>query len=111
MNWFEQITGFPEGEYAVTRDRLCVENGRLISEEAGISHAVGDLEFLALNELRERAQHVRVPGKLNLNLLEGDVRRLHCDSENSARVSRKNSFLSSSEILGLSIVSSIADFN
>ena len=100
MNWFEQITGFPEGEYAVTRDRLRVENGRLISEEAGVSHAVGDLEFLTLNELRERAQNIRVPGKLNLNLLEGDVRRLHCDSENAGAVFQVASQFNLLEMVG-----------
>ena len=83
MDWFERITGFREGDYAQTRARLRVENGRLLNEANGTSHAVGELELPSLAELRSRSAATPLPGRLTLGVIEGDVRALHADPANA----------------------------
>lgn len=80
MNWFQQITGFPESPYAETQARLRVENGRLMSEMGGPGHAIGKLELVALNTLRTRTRGISVPGRLRFGTMQGDVRRLHTEA-------------------------------
>lgn len=82
MDWFERITGFPEDTYEKTKSRLLVQDGRLLNERDGISHAVGDLEIPSLADLRTRTSGVSGSGSLRLGVLEGDVRRLHAAPEN-----------------------------
>lgn len=82
MDWFRYITGFQEGIYEETQARLRVENGRLLNERDGTSHAVGELELPSLSELRGRSSASPLPGRLTLGVLEGDVRKLHADPEN-----------------------------
>jgi hypothetical protein len=82
MDWFERITGFPEDSYKETRARLRVENARLLNERDGTSHAVGELELPSLGELRARTSGIPGCGALRLDILEGDVRKLHTDPEN-----------------------------
>ena len=45
MDWFEQLTGFRETEYANTRARLSVEGDRLQSLVNGKSYSIGELEL------------------------------------------------------------------
>jgi hypothetical protein len=82
MDWFRRITGFPEGIYEETKARLRVENGRLVNEKDGSSHAVGELELPSLAELRGRIAASPLPGRLTLGVIEGDVRALHAEPEN-----------------------------
>lgn len=82
MDWFERLTGFPEGDYAATQGRLSVVDGRLRSSATRRTYAVGTFELLSLSELRVRAQAAALPGRLKLSIAEGDVRRMHRLPEN-----------------------------
>jgi hypothetical protein len=73
MNWFEQITGFPEKRYSETQARLRVEDGRLLNEAGGPGHAVGTLELVSLDSLRAQVLGLKVPGHLTLSTVEADV--------------------------------------
>jgi len=77
MDWFEALTGFPEGDYAQTQARLSVVDGRLRSDATRRSYAVGTFELASLAELRARAKGVDLPGRLRLSIAEGDVRKMH----------------------------------
>ena len=78
MDWFEQLTGFREGPYDVTRAKLGVEGQRLRSLVNGKSWAIGELELVSLQTLRERTRAVGKPsGRLRLSLVQGDVRKMH----------------------------------
>jgi len=77
MDWFEQLTGFPETDYDSTRSQLAVEGNRLRSLVNGKSYRIGDLEVVSLHALRERAQSAGVPsGRLKVSVVTGDVRAL-----------------------------------
>jgi len=82
MDWFERVTGFPEEAYEATRSRLRMEDGRLLNETDGTSHAVGELELPSLADLRTRTSGISGSGLLRLGVLEGDVRRLHANPDN-----------------------------
>ena len=86
MTWFSRITGFAEGNYQDTQSRLRVVDGRLMPEGNGQSHAVGKLELISLATLRNRTSSVKVPGRLSLGVIEGNVRRLHAEPENQNAV-------------------------
>ncbi|WP_279593714.1 hypothetical protein [Methylobacterium sp. J-030] len=43
MDWFEALTGFPEGDYAETQRRLSVVDKRLRSDATRRSYGVGIL--------------------------------------------------------------------
>ena len=78
MTWFEHLTGFQETDYATTRSRLEVNGNRLRSRVNGKSYAIGELELLSLHDLRERVASGKcLNGRLQVNVVRGDVRRLH----------------------------------
>jgi hypothetical protein len=79
MNWFERLTGFRELSYQETKARLQIRDGRLTSDATDRSYGVGSLELVSLAELRKRTENVDLPGRLSLNVLEGDIRQLHAD--------------------------------
>lgn len=84
MNWFERLTGFCETEYAETRSRLAVDGTRLRSVVNGKSYAIGTLELVSLQTLRDRvAGGGALPGRLRVSLVRGDVRKMHQLPENS----------------------------
>ncbi len=85
MDWFENITGFTETSYEETRKRLSVEGGWLQSRVTGRKFAVGRLEVVSLQTLRERiASEYTPPGRLTVRNISGDVRRMHQSREFSA---------------------------
>lgn len=86
MSWFERLTGFPETQYRETQARLHVRNGRLYSDATDRSYSVGSLELVSLADLRKRAREVVVPGKLQLGIIEGNIRRLHTEPKNVGAV-------------------------
>lgn len=102
-NWFERITGFPEAGYTETRERLRVENGRLVPEGGGPGHAVGELELVSLNTLRDRARDLTIPGQLTLGTVEGNVRKMHVEPENAGAVFQVASQFNLLEMTGPSI--------
>jgi hypothetical protein len=83
MDWFEQLTGFPEGAYDETRARLKVEGGRLVSLVDGRSYGFGELTAPSLAELRDRAGlQARPPeGRLKISIATGDAGALHRRAE------------------------------
>jgi len=84
MDWFEQITGFKEAGYETTRSKLKVETGRLHSLVNGKSYGIGSLELVSLQTLRERAQSGGgLPGRLEVEIVRGDVRKLHLVPQNA----------------------------
>ena len=100
MSWFAQITGFPEGAYAQTQARLRVDNGRLAHEGGGPGHAVGEFELISLDALRAQVHDVTVPGHLTLDIVEGDVRRMHIEPENAGAVFQVASQFNLLEMVG-----------
>lgn len=100
MNWFEQITGFAEGSYSETQARLRVVDGRLQSETGGSGYAVGTLDFITLETLRERSREKHVLGNLSLGIIEGDVRQLHAAPENAQAVFQVASQFNLLEMVG-----------
>jgi hypothetical protein len=84
MDWFERITGFRETGYEAARGRLQVEGALLRSLVNGKTYSIGRLEVVSLQTLRERAQSgVALPGQLKVDVVRGDVRRLHQALENA----------------------------
>jgi hypothetical protein len=84
MDWFETLTGFRESGYAETRSKLEVQDGRLRSRINGASYAIGELELVSLQTLRERAKSGdKVSGRLKTSIVTGDVQRLHRSSEHA----------------------------
>jgi len=100
LSWFAQITGFPEGAYAQTQARLRVDNGRLAHEGGGPGHAVGEFELISLDALRAQVHDVTVPGHLTLDIVEGDVRRMHIEPENAGAVFQVASQFNLLEMVG-----------
>lgn len=79
MNWFEQLTGFPEEGYAQTQARFRVEGERLHSLVNDRSWHIGRLETPSLAALRVRA--AGVPPKhddgLRVRTVVADAHALH----------------------------------
>ena len=78
MNWFEQLTGFVEDDYATTQSRLRVEGDELVSTVNGKRYGIGELTMPTLGELRARVNPARGE-RSSLSVLVGDVGDLHAD--------------------------------
>lgn len=83
MNWFEQLTGFPETNYEATRAQLRVEGDRLHSLVNDRNWQIGRLETPSLAELRERAAPALAAtrGNLRVHNLAADAHVLHARPE------------------------------
>jgi hypothetical protein len=82
VDWFERLTGFKETSYDETRKRLVVEGEVLRSLVNGRGFAVGRLEGVSLQALRERVTSGDdLPGRLAVRNISGDVRQLHLTPE------------------------------
>lgn len=78
MDWFERLTGFRETSYDDTRRRLEVGGGRLRSSANGKSYSTGELELVSVQALRDRVDSAGdLPGRIRVQVVTGDVRRLH----------------------------------
>lgn len=83
MDWFTQITGFPEQNYEQTRTHLSVVDGKLLSTHSRRACDVGRLEIPSLHELRQRAAELPPASKpLKVSLCQGDVRAMHAALDN-----------------------------
>ena len=83
MEWFERLTGFAETSYNETRSRLVVEGQKLRSLVNGRSFAIGRLEVVALQELRERVSVRKAAGdvtKQRRAVVGGDGIVLRCSA-------------------------------
>jgi hypothetical protein len=84
MDWFEKLFGFPELDYAQTRQQFKMVDGKLHSRANGKSYGVGALELVSLKTLRERAHAEPGPaGHLKVSLVRGNVRAMHSAPENA----------------------------
>jgi hypothetical protein len=78
MDWFEKLTGFRESDYATTKARLELVNGKLRSRVNGKAYDIGKLELVRLADLRQRAQGAMGPPQPStFTILRGDVRAMH----------------------------------
>ena len=78
MDWFERLTGFIETDYASTRAKLKVRNGKLISLVNGMRYRTGLLELASLSDLRNQVGSFKAEsGRLRVSLISGDVREMH----------------------------------
>lgn len=100
MDWFERITGFPEGPYEETRAALSVVDGRLRCRQAGYSYGVGTLSLPSLAELRSQALVARLSGPSRLSIVQGDVRALHRAPENRGALFQVASQFNLLEMIG-----------
>jgi hypothetical protein len=101
MDWFERITGFPEGPYEETQAALSVVDGRLRRRGAGHSYGVGTLSLPSLAELRSQALVARLSGPSRLSIVQGDVRALHRAPENRGALFQVASQFNLLEMVGL----------
>jgi hypothetical protein len=84
MDWFERLTGFRETTYDETRAKLKIEGRQLRSIVNGRSYGIGELEMVPLQTLRDRANSAYIQrGQLKVELVNGDVRRMHHSPENA----------------------------
>ena len=82
MDWFERVTGFAEGDYAGTQERLAVDGEFLVSKVNGSRHRIGQLEVVTLQTLRARRARSRTElQRTSVHCLAGDARELHARPE------------------------------
>ena len=104
MDWFERLTGFREGPYAETLAKVKVDAERLHSQVNGKSYAIGRLELVSLETLRERARTVSGPfGQLIASVVTGDVRQMHRLPENAGALFQVASQFNALEMTGPSL--------
>ncbi|KQQ15540.1 hypothetical protein ASF59_14525 [Methylobacterium sp. Leaf121] len=100
MDWFERLTGFRETGYGETQARLRMIDGCLVHEGTGKTFAVGTLTLPSVAELRAAAAGVKRPGRLQLSIVEGDVRAMHRLRENSGALFQVASQFNMLEMVG-----------
>ena len=100
MDWFERLTGFREGGYAETQQRLSVFEEWLSNEQTGRAHGMGSLMLWSLAELRGAAEKVDRSGRLRLSIVQGDVRAMHRQPENSGALFQVASQFNMLEMMG-----------
>lgn len=77
------LMGFPERDFAETRTRLRVDDGRLFSDANSASYGVGVFSLPSLGDLRRESALKPIPvGRLSVSSISGDVRSLHRAVEN-----------------------------
>ena len=80
MDWFRRITGFAEGSYESTREKLAVEGQHLVSRVDGSRHGIGRFEMPTLRTLRQRVGAAALTGpRCTVLSIVGDSRQLHGD--------------------------------
>ena len=78
MNWFEELTGFKEADYASTRAQLAVDGTELVVRGSGRRYGIGELELVSLAELRDRvSRQPERDARLRVRSVSGDVRQMH----------------------------------
>lgn len=80
MDWFERLVGFRERTPDEVRECVSVRDGQLSSNANGQTFACGQLEIVALQDLRQRVAAVaKFAGHLQVSELVGDARALHIE--------------------------------
>lgn len=81
MDWFEELAGFEEADYASTHARLRFDGGQLVNERTGQRRSTGRLELPSLAELRAQAAELPLAGPTVRDSIIGDAGELHRDPE------------------------------
>lgn len=75
-DWFEELTGFVERDYASTQKQLIVEGDQLVSTANGKRYGIGSLRLEPLSELRGRIS-IPVGERTTVQCIAADVGELH----------------------------------
>lgn len=82
--WFEDLTGFAEESPDQVRANLHLTDTTITSKVNGRAMAYGRLETPSLGELRARVAQADYPrGRLTVEQVVGDAKRLHADESNA----------------------------
>ncbi len=100
MDWFERLTGFREGTYDDTLERLSLVGGRLSCDGSAGGRAVGTLTLPSVAELRAEASSATGRGRPRLSVVEGDVRTMHALPENRGALFQVASQFNMLEMVG-----------
>lgn len=103
MSWFRTLTGFEEGGYQDTKDRLEVRDGRLHSRANGRSFGIGTLELVSLDELRRRTVAPSGTAGLKVDFIQADARRLHRQRESAGALFQVASQFNLLEMVGYDV--------
>ena len=101
MDWFTRITGFNESTYATTRAQLEVHGSKLRSRTNGRSYGIGEFELPSLDDLRARvANGTGVQGRPRVQIVTGDVRKMHQAPEYAGALFQVASQFNALEMVG-----------
>jgi hypothetical protein len=104
MDWFENLTGFPEIGYASTQAQLEVKGNQLKSLVNGASYGIGRFDVASLQAIRERAQSSSAPkGQPKISVAIGDVRGMHRSPANEKALFQVASQFNMLEMSGPSV--------
>jgi hypothetical protein len=98
MDWFTSIT------YAATRARLEIHGSNLRSKVNGCSYGIGEFELASLDDLRARvAVGTGARGRPRVQIVTGDVRKMHQAPEYAGALFQVASQFNSLEMVGPSV--------
>lgn len=104
MDWFTRLTGFNESTYAATRAQLEVDGSTLRSKANGCSYGIGEFELASLDDLRARvAGGTGAEGRARVQIVTGDVRKMHQVPEYSGALFQVASQFNALEMVGPSV--------
>lgn len=103
-NWFSRLSGFIEGPYCTTQEKLEVEGRTLRSKVNGRGFCIGQFEMASLAGLRRRvAEGAGLAGPTRVSIVTGDVRKMHQSPEYAGALFQVASQFNALEMVGPSI--------
>ncbi len=100
MDWFYEITGFTEIDYATTKSLLSVNEGSLVSARNNRRSAVGKFTLSNLRDLRNSGIECNQEKPVHVSNIVADVRKLHSDPENEGALFQVASQVNMLEMIG-----------
>lgn len=111
MNWFHKLTGLEQESEANVRQHLSAGDGVLRSNANGSSYGYGNLEVIALRELRKRVSDLQCSEdteaslrKISVRETVANVQDLHKDTHNVNSIFQVASQFNLLEMVGPSVV-------
>jgi len=99
--WFEQLTGFEEGNRAQVHENLEIEGDSFISKANGRRFTFGQLEVPSLKALRERASTLEsLSENICVSEVVAGVEKLHNDPQNAKALFQAASQFNLLEMIG-----------
>jgi hypothetical protein len=91
MNWFEEVFGFKEYNYGLTKKQFILENNNetLICLKNNKKFEIGKFECLSLNELKRRLKNKSINSDLKNMTFENikiSINEMHMNKENKESV-------------------------